>query len=621
MRTPPAAHSEGLTQVNVTLQLRRIMLLINDVTKETETEVSSVLTLQWRDPRLVDPQLNPCIGIIGQMLSMTAESAEIATTQSIKSEQRRNLWVPVPEVADKYESTTIGKTLFALNRNPGMWSLEDAVASGELTAQTPGVNATSTVAQLQMSLRHAVKQVDTTYYYYPFDVQVIRVRFLASDFNISTCGTANFVTADFDSLLPPEIGLSVIRSDVSFRSRFKDILKNQHGFPWQSAGHQARSFRSADGCTLEIAIDRDFSSALVKEILPGCLIVLVGLLGSFLDPKHPPLMGGRVTLILVAILLVITQLARTSMKFRYLTWLDVFSLVQMGILCLALCLSIDVHLLIRAGKVDLAMTVDQRLRMLLLSLYTVGILGLLLYGAQLKVAALAVVIVGSFLLVAKDAVWIVIIRREQQQADLEVLGKLADVDPHLPEGIALLRDSFKYFDKDKSGDFSVSELRIFTQAVYPAARVATITSAMDSQGWVKGYNGSIDFNSWTSFLQAWDEVLRADRSHATQVALVRRAQSELQRANTAAFRNAHASAYRTPSISAPVDQGIDLSSAASAGRGMWKKVYTGFRSCKRFKTVNRKASAGGAAATKGGAPAGSTREAEGTTGTMFTPIT
>jgi hypothetical protein len=70
---------------------------------------------------------------------------------------------------------------------------------------------------------------------------------------------------------------------------------------------------------------------LLKDFVPGVIIVLAGLCGMFLDPTQPPLVGGRTALIILAMLLSV-DLSEAGARRQVLMWTDILLGVQVLIL-------------------------------------------------------------------------------------------------------------------------------------------------------------------------------------------------------------------------------------------------------------------------------------------------
>ena len=73
----------------------------------------------------------------------------------------------------------------------------------------------------------------------------------------------------------------------------------------------------------------------IKDLVPGIMIVFGGLLGLFLDPGAPPLVGGRCSLMIVAMLLVV-NMSRGAKRYPYFTCTDAVACVQLAMLLLGL---------------------------------------------------------------------------------------------------------------------------------------------------------------------------------------------------------------------------------------------------------------------------------------------
>ena len=161
---------------------------------------------------------------------------------------------------------------------------------------------------------HSCTHLDCTPVAVPFDEHELRFEIrVPSGFQISNCG------GDFwlDGGTPAE------------------ALPTTSG--WRVDDNAVKRTLSADGrsCQVRMAVQRLWARFFIKSVLPNVIVVFVGLLGLWLDPTKPPLVGGRCSLLVTATLLVSNKLnQRTAIDQaqQSVAWNDLFALIQIGML-------------------------------------------------------------------------------------------------------------------------------------------------------------------------------------------------------------------------------------------------------------------------------------------------
>jgi hypothetical protein len=140
------------------------------------------------------------------------------------------------------------------------------------------------------------------------DEQPINLQFqLPEGFNLSNCG-ANSLWLDG---VPPSTSILPATSAWRLASRIR------------SHPGDADDLRE---CVVEIAAQRRWERFMLRRLLPDVLVVLGGLVALWLDPKAPPLVGGRCGLLVTATLLVSNKLSAGTEIDRGLHsvgWMDV----------------------------------------------------------------------------------------------------------------------------------------------------------------------------------------------------------------------------------------------------------------------------------------------------------
>ena len=290
--------------------------------------------------------MNPCCGVLPFMLGLTEEEAESSEERLRKSRYGRPYWLPHALVQDTHKGSKLLQRLFRLREDdawigaasgsqPHDWDplLASAVAGGE-TAEAPPPAAeveaeaepeaegeaeaepelepepelsgdVRRYASAEERLHIFVKQPSFTYFSYPFDRQVAVLRLAVAGTRVLGCDAANA------SQLLPQLRLPSATLEEQLLSASSD---------WKLLGGTgalsvARPLGDdglpiASQCEVRIAIRRNPTSYVAKELVPGAVVVLTGLLGLWLDPLQPPLVTGRCSLLIVAMLLVVQMSQR-----------------------------------------------------------------------------------------------------------------------------------------------------------------------------------------------------------------------------------------------------------------------------------------------------------------------
>ena len=243
-----------------------------------------------------------------------------------------------------------------------------------------------------------------------------------------------------------------------------------HGWP-KISNSSGRSW-----CHVAIKVRRNHLVFTIKNILVLVLIVQAALIALRLDPSAPPLVAARFSIQMTAMLVVALRtsydLSPMLGSVTELMWIDGFYMFQFCMVILALLESTAVHSLIRRGNESLAHRLDQVFRNLLpLVLYPMCTLGLILWAVipspPIGIALLALGIIatigigiwrvrriyGKFLLKRRT------LARELVEADETEIDDRSDSP--------LIREAFKLFDHDGSGDIGQRELHTLLELMYP----------------------------------------------------------------------------------------------------------------------------------------------------------
>lgn len=114
---------------------------------------------------------------------------------------------------------------------------------------------------------------------------------------------------------------------------------------------------SLAGCFLPTLI----TFSLPQDLFPTVVIVFGGLCGLFLDPSAPPLVGGRTSLMIVSMLLIV-NMNKGAKRYPYFMWTDLVTCCSLAILFSALAETMIVHQHMRAGRKSHGLALDMTMR-------------------------------------------------------------------------------------------------------------------------------------------------------------------------------------------------------------------------------------------------------------------
>jgi len=220
-------------------------------------------------------------------------------------------------------------------------------------------------------------------------------------------------------------------------------------------------------CEIRVLVRRRTAPFVYKALFPVVITVITGLLGLFLDPRVAPLVTGRCSLLIIAMLLTI-NIARAAPTFAYDTWYDGWSMMQLIILTTGIFETIIVHVLTKFPRPELPLAVDEAARIFIPLLYVVLASYMLAsetiryytlnedLARSVSSCILGLGLVGIMLVSYKWYAYKVNVRVTRKRA---ILKRLAEADPEDNErSKQALTEAFRFFDADGSGDISRHEL-------------------------------------------------------------------------------------------------------------------------------------------------------------------
>ena len=207
---------------------------------------------------------------------------------------------------------------------------------------------------------------------------------------------------------------------------------------------------------------------MIRTLSAYVLVVFASLLSLRINPFTPPLFGGRVSLQISAMILVMIQTNPAQAilgRLTYLVWSDVFAMCQFAILSTALCASVYIHYLFRVAQIDQANDVDAVVRNVIpFALYPLMVVSMVVTGLSQAVWTGAVVFAtGSLVCVGITVAYEMRSRRLKRA----LVRQLQTLDMSLESSQEVLEQAFNIFDQDNSGSLGARELGDLLRMMYP----------------------------------------------------------------------------------------------------------------------------------------------------------
>jgi len=223
-------------------------------------------------------------------------------------------------------------------------------------------------------------------------------------------------------------------------------------------------------CVLLLPIQRVSTVYIVQSFIPLCILVLGALMALQLNPTIPPMVGGRMSALIFAMVLV-------SLKSKgglgigtptYLVWTDYFRLGQFILLILGLASTITIHRLVRMGATESANRVDYASRLVIpFFLYPLFVFSMILIGFEHDAAGYSFFCVGIFALVAGVFLYNVRSKMAAAASRRTLVSSMQGKDMADEEHAGLLGEAFDLFDEDKSGAIDAKELNSLFSQLFP----------------------------------------------------------------------------------------------------------------------------------------------------------
>mmetsp|Transcript_59090 Transcript_59090/g.97793 ORF Transcript_59090/g.97793 Transcript_59090/m.97793 type:complete len:718 (+) Transcript_59090:79-2232(+) len=453
----PAPKRETLAEAEERLANCRMRRMSGSFNMGGSSQARTSMPMKFTfDPGRMTFGIDPKSG--GDLVSITAQYSLSWSDNALldPSASCASLWLPemVPAVKNPRESSLLGAQ-FVLGEGPNV--------------------------TMHASHRFTFSQ-DWNHVTYPFDTQttVFSLKVVPSA-DLTTCADVyHEIRAHKGQLLHSTSSFILARDDRS-------TIHSAHmpAPPSSNANHQSSlaSMPRVDLCEIRIKLERQPLVFTVTSLMPEAIIVTAGLLAIHLDPKVPPLLSGRCSLLAVGILIIINKSSTRTIddigRRNYLLLLDLFSLVNIFFLLLLLIETISVFKLIQQDKFEykgIGATVDRACRRYMAVLYLLICIGFAIQFtvdlhqveeiclAYWTISMLAYIMISGFLL------YTAIKRHTQKMEHLvqQVRMKLAtDQEENEDEAHALLDAIFESIDESRDGSIDRKEITYLLRAMYP----------------------------------------------------------------------------------------------------------------------------------------------------------
>ena len=441
--------------------------------------------LSWRDDRMAN---SPCRVVLPAMLSSKG---------SEPSQNMESYWRPKLAIGTETEPARARSTMDSFFKVS---------------------NLTETTATALLDIREAVTvSFDFVYTFFPFDHQTIRLDLRLPTVRMNGC------QALVDKVRAQEVarGSGILPGNAAWlwescgtsgggcdpEKIEKDVFIDAEFLAAQRAGGNAFS----GDCPVLFKIRRNNNVFVIKQLVPTIIIAEAPLISLWLDPTIPPVVAGRASIHIFAMVLVVLR-ASADLGLGVLSsliWTDEFSLVQFFVIFSGLMETIFVHCLLRFNHKILALSVDGVFRKLLpFVLFPCLVVGWILKGLQETTAFLAVIVGGLsaftvysiFLTLRKT--WNIEKNRQTMVKALKAL-KTDDVQKTLTKDQMdkVMRMTFDTFDLDKSKKLEKAEVRLILDAMYPNLNRQQVTEAMKA---VKA--DEIPYEDFAIVVEDWQQI-------------------------------------------------------------------------------------------------------------------
>mmetsp|Transcript_11336 Transcript_11336/g.28284 ORF Transcript_11336/g.28284 Transcript_11336/m.28284 type:complete len:299 (-) Transcript_11336:802-1698(-) len=189
----------------------------------------------------------------------------------------------------------------------------------------------------------------------------------------------------------------------------------------------------------------------------------------------------------------------------YAMWVDVFSLLQVGVLSGAVVETWIIHAVART-RPHLSDAIDYCCCYIFPYSYFVMLFSMIFYANDQDVLALLFCIGGSGFAVAISVCYVAKVTIKGRKRVQRILEKLRTFNPELSSSIAAMKDAFKEFDTDGSGSIDRVEMLHMIPKIYPHLSIKDIIGMMNEKGWDEDYTAGVTIEELQQCIIEWNAM-------------------------------------------------------------------------------------------------------------------
>ena len=489
LREPPDAAPDVSTHVSI---VDGLGIVFDPATSYGSVVLHVAWEATWRDERLLGEE-NACRRIMPQVLGLTRTDATVSELVAEHERRATSFWLPMLRMSSANGLNGQGQrtSLMAPKLQELRFEPQGGSASNTSDVRAEWLRPMELGDGLMRLRADTIFHVPQELYllYYPFDQHNISVDIQYPQAPLGPCN-ASLLSAPFPfhsggggdggggkggggdgargrrlnvERWPDHAGLDGL-DDEKFHAEW--LPQNGKGCG-EAACVLPRPGVDDGTCRLELYVKRNWRRYTFSELLPALVVVLAGLLGLWLNPTQAPLVGARVSLLVIAILLVVQLILTQTAFYIGMTMRAIVSLLQIFFLAFGLAETFYVHHKISTGHVEIGLSLDQTWRIFLPLAYLIAIISLVLIANQHIVFFSFFFSFGAASLTVSFYLFYIGRLAEKLARRRRALERLARSNPNDPEAKALLLEGFRHFDLDSSGDIDVKEVVNLVRALYP----------------------------------------------------------------------------------------------------------------------------------------------------------
>ena len=516
--------SQALPMV-LELELPTFAPVLNEHTNRMQVAMEITWSMTYLVPTLYT---TPCAIKMPYIMSLSMIEGLSDQLRSQRYDVARRFWAPFVDGVDLKPGFDVLPEAFQFtwtiggpgSTRPEQW---EAMASAGALRETA-------IGQFSGSSEFDVVQ-HFDYYYYPFDVQQIKITLKMEGTNITNCEMLEGVGMKDSSYPLAKMGLTP--------DNVQAALLGEDGSLWSVRGglHSVKVERPlkngqpvVDSCSVIIDIERNYIVYTVKHLTLNMLLVL-GSIVTAQSLSADENTGDRCAVLFLALLILFTAMQEDLGlgTVTYLMWLDYFFACQFLMVMLCLLMTVVVHRLATHQQHILARHIDTvSNKAIPLLVYPVVSGGTILLGLDsicpgAKTAGVVVLCVGipAMLVYVSWRVWHNILRCRIMQSKAIAAFRYGarhlrqDDDASKTRFSTLCRNLLYSFDIDRSGDIDADEMTEVAKNVFSEYQCKQVHAACVEARKYADKDGrygaaapqSTAKSSVFAFVSQWDETL------------------------------------------------------------------------------------------------------------------